>query len=246
MSISITSDRDYLELVQSDDILISASGGSDSDFTQPSTVYAGSNYGVTTITHGLGQIPFVRAFYDPAKNGRYYNTKKLNGSSFQSWDNPWLMTVSTATTTKLCIASTGTSTDIPVHYRIYRFNASKSVTSDERIDKIFTEDESSATLSAAGSSISPQTTTQTIPHGQAASVLNTLQFSTNGTTWYSAGAYIFNGFDTGSGPPGGPYAFYYYTTALASADNTNLYIYYEHNNASQTTIFVRYALDLRI
>lgn len=242
---SVTSDRDYLELVSKTDTTISASGGSDSDFTYPQTVYPG-NYGVTTVTHGLGIVPFVRAYYAPAGGNRWYSTLRPNGSAYKGKTNPWMLTVSTTTTTKVSILSSGTSNNIPVHVRIYRFNYDKSVTSDEEMDKIFLDNGTdSTTLSAAGSSIAPVFTTRTIAHSGGADALATLEFSFDQVSWYSAGSYIFHGYDTGSGPPGGPYAYSYYTTALASSDDQNVYIYYEHNRASSSTIYVRYVLDYK-
>lgn len=244
MTTSITSDRDYLEILTDGDTTISTGGVSDTDAELFSSAFAGSAYGLATVTHGLGSVPLVRAYFDPAKNGTLYSTPKLTGTSYQSFDDPWLTTVTTTTTTKLFINSNTSATSIPVYYRIYRFGT-KSVTSDERIDKIFMSGSSSATLSAAANSNTPQHTVETIPHGQGEAVLSTLELSPDGVTWYGQPGYLNGGFDTTSGPPGGPYVRYFYIAAIGYADATNFYIWYEHNYATSKTIYVRYALDLK-
>lgn len=243
MTQSITSDRDYLEIVTDGDITISTSG-SDADGTAFSTARAGTNNGVTTITHSIGSIPIVRAFYDPAKNGTLYNCARYNNIAHMAYDDPWLITVSTTTTTKLIIESNSAQTNIPVYYRIYRFG-NNSITSDERIDKIFSVDYDNEIVAAAASSDSPVRQTNTIPHGQTAAPLWTLEFSLDQSSWHSEGSLIITGPDTASGPPGGPYARYFYTTAYGSSDATNFYISYINNNLSSQTIYSRYALDYK-
>lgn len=244
MTSSVTSDRDYLEIFLDDDITISTGGSVDTDAEFPQTGQAGLNYGVRSVTHDLGLVPIVRAFYDPDKNGTWYNTRKLLGTGYQSVDEPWLTTVNTTTTTKLIINSDSVETDIPVYYRIYRFG-DESVRTDERIDKIFLHEPAVAYLPAASDSNTPQHTVQSFPHGQSSSVLNTLEFSDDNKTWYGAGAFLNGGFDTASGPPGGPYVRTFYMTAIGYTDANNFYIWYEHNHPVPKVIFARYALDLK-
>ncbi len=241
MTSSLTSDRDYLEILTDGDVTIST-GDSDSDAEFPNTAFAGAVYGVYTVMHNLGSIPLVRAFYDPDKDGTLYNTRRVDDIGTIE---PWLTTVSTTTTTKLIINSGSSGTAIPVYYRLYRFG-DKSVTSDERIDKIFAVEPSvSVDLGAAASSSASESTILTIPHGQGEAVLNTLRFSEDNSEWHSAGSAIFGGFDTASGPPGGPYARIFYTTAMGYSDATNFYIEFRHNHPTPKTIYASYALDYK-
>lgn len=245
MTSSLTSDRDYLELVDKRDLTMSASGGSDSDFTTPGTIYEGFNYGVTTINHSVGAVPFVRAYYAPSGGNRYYSTLNYNAGGYQSRANPWILTVASSTTVKVGLLSNTTSNNIPVHVRIYRFKTNTSFTTDEEIDKIFETGSNSRTLSAAASGVAPASATNTIAHSGAADALATLEFSLDQITWYSGGSLAFLGYDTASGPPGGPYTRIYYATALASSDDANIYIYYEHNSNASRTIYTRYVLDYK-
>jgi hypothetical protein len=234
---SLTSDRNYLSLIHKEDITMDASGSSDADFIFPNTYIFSSSRGVYQVTHNLGQVPFVRAYFAPAGNTRYY--------SYNEGD-PQLITVSTTTTTKVGLLTLSSANNIPVHIRIYRFNPDKSFTSDEEIDKIFERDGThQVAMASAPFSITPVETESTIPHTGGAEALATLQFSVDQTNWYSAGSQIFQGYDLASGPPGGPYARYYFTTAFASSDENSVYIKYRHNNPFAQTIYSRYVLDYK-
>lgn len=249
MPSSVTSDRDYLEIVANNNTLVSAtSHAGDADGVFPNTVsptndsvtdYAGS----TTVTHSLGLVPMVRAFRDSDKNGRLYSTIRwTSGAYLADSGGATLLTLSTTTTTKLIITSGSSVADVPVYYRIYRFGT-KGFTSDSSIDKIFTKGSGSKTMTAAADSDLPVTSTDTVAHGQGEKIFWSLEFSEDQTNWYKEGSLVFGAPDTASGPPGGPYARNYYFTAYGSTDATNFYITYVHNYTSQKTIYVRYVLD---
>jgi hypothetical protein len=241
--VSITSDKDYLKIFQDGQVLISANGTPDADSTYPADPNAPTGFaGSQTITHNLGTVPLVRAYWDKDKNGRWYNALAyVSGVPF----DPRLKIIVTTSTLKLIMGTDGgAKTNIPVFYRIYDFG-SKSMDSDRRIDKIFLVDDASGVVSAAAVSDIPNQTVITIPHGAGEAPLFTIEFSENQSDWYSEGSQIVGGFDTSSGPPGGPYAYYYYTTASASVDATNLYLTLESNYATSKTIYVRFALDYR-
>lgn len=255
MSTSITSDRDYLELVSFGDTTINATSNpasdSDSHWLQTGHFIDGSsNYGNgQTITHSIGSVPIVRVWFDSDKNGRLYNTMRFRGGDafgvdIAIEDAPHVISVSTTSTTKLLTLAKSSTSNIPIHYRIYRFGT-KGVTSDEQIDKIFDSGSHNRTISAAADSSIPTAATTTIAHGQGEQILWKLQFSNNGTTWYDEGTPIYGAADTSSGPPGGPYARYYNEIAYGSADSTNFYITYIHNYPSSRTIYTRWVWEYK-
>lgn len=246
---AVTTDRDYLEIVKNDNSLVSATSiGGDTDGISPQTVvsYGATTYsGSSTVTHSLGSVPIVRAFYDSDKNGRLYNTTRwTSGFNYmQTVDSaPQLLTLSTTNTTKLIIANANSISDVPVYYRIYKFGT-KGFTTDSSIDKIFHKDTDSATVSAAAFSDQPVASTNTLPHGQAEKIFWTLEYSVDQTNWYRGGSLLFGSPDTTSGPAGGPYSFYYYVTAYGSADATNFYVTYVHNYPTSKTIYTRFVWD---
>jgi hypothetical protein len=242
---SLTSDRDYLEIVANGNTTVSATSvGGDADGVFPRTVDYGSYSGGVTITHNIGEVPIVRGFFDSAKNGRLYNTIRWSSGSSYLADKaaPLLITQSTTTTTRLIINAQSSVTGVPVYYRIYRFGT-KGVTSDASIDKIFGKRSDAQTVSTAVSSSDPVEVTATIPHGQAEKIFWTLEFSDDQINWYREGAPVFGAPDTGSGPPGGPYANYYYFVAYGSSDATNFYVTYVHNYSTSKTIYTRFTWD---
>lgn len=248
MTESVTSDRDYLEIASDNNgsnILVSATtiGGS-IDGVIPQTIAQGSYSGSTSVTHNLLTIPVVRAFYDSDKNGKLYNTTRFdNGGAYLSYVSaPQLLTVSTTLATKFVINAFSSVSDVPVFYRIYNFGT-KGFTSGSRIDKIFHKGTSSKTVGAAPNSDTPVLATDTLPHGQGEQIFWTLQFSTDQTNWYREGTPLFGAADTTSGPPGGPYARYFYHVAYGYADATNFYVNYVHNYGTSQTIYVRFVQD---
>src|SRR5688572_32959683 len=88
MPSSVTSDRDYLEIVKNNNTLVSAtSHNGDADGVYPQTVSPTGNsatdyQGSTTITHSIGSIPLVRAFCDSDKNGRLYSTIRWTSGDY--------------------------------------------------------------------------------------------------------------------------------------------------------------------
>lgn len=245
MASSVTSDRDYLEIVTNGNTTVSATSiGGEPDGVYPYTVDYGSYSGSTTITHNLGSVPIVRGFFDSDKNGRIYNTIRWSSGPSYLADKaaPLLITQSTTTTTKLIINAQGTVTNVPVFYRIYRFGT-EGFTSDSGIDKIFDKGSDLETVGAAASSSDPIESTNTIAHGQGEKIFWTLEFSLDQSNWYREGSILFGDPDTSTGPPGGPYANYYYVTAYGSSDATNFYITYVHNYATSKTIYTRYVWD---
>ena len=241
-TVSITSEKDYLRIFQDGQVTISANGTPDADSTFPADPYAPFGFaGFYTIDHNLGYVPMVRAFWDPNKNGVWYNSGASGGYA----TDPWLKTIITTTQLKLIMNTDGAAkTDIPVFYRIYDFN-SVAVNSDSRIDKIFFSDESQVTLSAAASSAVNETIVLTIPHGGNVPPLWTMQFSEDRLDWYNEGLRSIGLPDLTSGPPGGPYSYYYTTSCYAYVDATNLYIHASSNYASPKTIYLRFSTDYR-
>src|SRR5688572_24856645 len=129
MSSSVTSDNDYLKIHDDDEITIDTVGGGDADADLIAT-----HSGSATITHNLGIVPMVRLFFDPQKDGVWHDSA-ADGANI-----PWLTRSVTTTTMKPIINSLGAETDIPVFYRMYDLG-DESVTSDERIDKIFAKED---------------------------------------------------------------------------------------------------------
>lgn len=242
---SVTSDRDYLEIIADGYTTLSATASGDADAAFPANFLAEPNYGILTIDHNLGTVAMVRVFYDPDKNGTLYNTLKYTGGSYLAYGTTYLSTANRTTQTKIILNASSAVTNIPIYYRVYSFDSIKSTTSDRKMDKIFLGDTGQATLGAAANSDTPTVTIQPIGHPYNEAVLNTLQFSEDAVTWYSAGNPLYGSADTTTGPPVGPYSRYFYTLATGYSDATTFYIRYEHNYATSKTIYVRYTLDLR-
>lgn len=247
MTSSITSDRVYLPIVLKSGLtpaLVSASSiGGDADGIFPKTPAQGSYSGSVMLTHNIGSIPLVRAFYDSDKNGKIYCTPRYDTSAYLGYVSaPQLLTLSTTTTTKLVINAFSAVSNVPVYYKIYRFGT-KGFTSDEEIDKIFHHGTNNLTVGAAASSNAPSLGTVTIPHGQGELIGWELEFSDDQTNWYKQGTPLFGVADTSSGPPGGPYARYFYKTAYGYADSTNFYINYVHNYSTSQTLYARFVQD---
>lgn len=241
--LSLTSDKDYLYIFQDGAITISANATPDADSTFPADPDAPSLAGFTTINHGLGTVPLVRAFWDPAKNGVWYANKDLNNTGLP---DPWLKIISTTSVVKLIMNTNGAAkTNIPVFYRIYDF-LNVAVNSDSKVDKIFKKDYQNGNVAASPGSSTINTTTLTLPHGAGEVPIWSLEFSEDQTNWYSEGRQIVGPFDTGSGPPGGPYARYYFTSASGYADSSNFFVRLQSNYGSVKTVYVRYALDYRL
>lgn len=237
---SFTSDKNYLYIFQDGQILINANGVPDADSTFPADPSAPFGFAsFQTINHNLGSVPLVRAFWDPAKNGLWYNAR-LNSV------DPWLKLIATTTSLKLIMNTDGgAKTDIPVFYRIYDF-LNVNVNSDSRVDKIVAKDATrSVVVPASPGSITVVENTLTIAHGLGEVPIWALEFSEDGLNWYQEGGSIVGPFDLASGPPGGPYARYFSTEAYGRADSTNFYITGQSNYATTKTIFFRYALDHR-
>lgn len=229
---SADSDRDYLKVYLDDTVNISTVGGGDPDMD-----FIASEAGSVTITHNLGSLPIVRVFYDPEKNGVWYD------SPADSLNEPWVTLSVTTTTVKIIVNSFVPETNIPVYYRIYA-TSSESVSSDDRMDKIFKQESLNGTVAASAFVTAFNDTTLTLPHGQSEVPCWTLQFSEDGDTWRNGGSRIQGPPDIAGGPPGGPYN-YYATTAFGYADSTNFYIRLRSNYATAKTTYVRYALDFR-
>lgn len=239
---SITSDKDYLKIIDDGEVLISASGSPDSDSTFPNDPVAPFGFiGTKTIEHNLGIVPLVRAFWDPNKDGTWYSGFRYGtGGSI----DPWLKFIATTTDLKLIMNTDGSAvSDIPVFYRIYDFT-NRAATSDSRIDKVFKKDQFSRTIAGTGGG-APVVVMVAIPHPAEEAPLWTVEFSENGDDWYMEGLQIIGPWDTGSGPPGGPYAHFYSTSVMASVDRDNLYVYFINDYTTAKTIYVRYALDYR-
>ena len=220
--ISLNSTSRYLSLRQDGEVSLSANTSS-------------------IISHGLGTIPLVRIFYQNA--GRWYSAKVLRSDRTQR--QPWAdysVTSTTLTVSNKVDSGTGT---IPIYYRIYTIDSQLTITDKVRIDKVYRTGSHTGTVAGTALSIEPNQSTTTIAHGQPEAPLWTLQFSLNQTDWYPEGTRIVGSFDTASGPPGGPYARYYYVTAFGSSDGTNFYITRQSNYSTTRTIYVRYALDYR-
>jgi hypothetical protein len=245
---SLTSDFDYLKILQDNTITVTTATPSDGDFAFPVDPFGGfgsGEQGVVTIPHNLGSVPLVRAFIDSGNNGLWYSSYQQNGYILI---DPNLLTLVDATNLKLCVNSGSHQSNIPVWYRIYK-TSNQAINSDDRIDKIFMKSDPAAptqiTLGACTFSSDNVQGKVTIPHNQGEAVAWRMQFSQNGTDWYNDANFIYGPPDTGSGPVGGPYSYYYYCRAYASGDSTNFYILFEHNYPTSVTLYARWTLDYR-
>lgn len=245
--VSLTSDFDYLKIHQDDTILVTTTTPTDPDFTFPTDPFGGfgsGGQGVVEIDHNLGAVPLVRAFIKSA-SGLWYSSYASIG--FIQID-PNLLTLVDTNKLKLCV-NTGTSaSNVPVFYRIYK-PGTAAIDSDDRIDKIFLKSDPAApttiTLGAAADSEDPVQGVVPIAHNQNEDIIWTLQFSQDGSNWYNDGSFIYGPPDTNSGPPGGPYEFYYYCRAYGEGDTNNFYVRFEHNYPSTVTLYARWSLDYR-
>lgn len=244
---SITSDFDYLKIVSDGPLSITTSAPVDTDFLFPTDPFGGfgsGEQGIATITHNLGAVPLVRAFIQSA-SGLWYSSYAQIG--FISID-PNLLTLVDTTKLKLCVNSGSHQSNVPVFYRIYR-PGTAAIDSDDRIDKIFLKSDPAApTTSTLGPCTFSSDNVQSlvpIAHNQNEDIIWTLQFSQDGSNWYNDGNFIYGPPDMGSGPPGGPYAYYYYCRAYGEADQNNFYIRFEHNYPSSVTLYARWSLDYR-
>lgn len=252
--VSITSDKDYLKIHEDGEITIDAADTPGAISSFPGDGFAATLASSVVIPHSLLTPPLVRAFWDPNKDGVWWQAHAFPSSAlglfpFQEVD-PFLNVVSDANNVELIMGTNGSAkSDIPVFYRIYDFGE-RAVDSDSRIDKIFFKDQAEGEAPAAPDSFDPTYTVISIPHPpdalEAGEVpIWSMQFSENGTDWYGENGKIIGPPDTGSGPPGGPYSIYYYTKAYCFVDDTNFNIILENNYASQKTIHFRYELDYR-
>lgn len=243
--VSITSDFDYLKIAQDNTILITTTTPSDSDFafpTDPFEAFLGEQ-GVVPITHNLGSIPLVRAFIQ-STSGLWYSSYASIGLTPI---DPNLLSLVSTTTLKICVNANSHQSNVPVFYRIYK-PGTTALDSDDRIDKIFMKSDPSApttvTIGAASDSSDPVQSLVPIAHHQGEDILWTLQFS-DGSGWYNDGSYVYGLPDTSSGPPGGPYANYYYSRAYGEGDSNDFYIRFEHNYPTSVTLYARWSLDYR-
>lgn len=252
---SITSDFDYLKIYDDATVLITTTTPTDPDFQFPVDPFGGfgsGEQGVRQILHPLGTIPLVRAFIDPGANGIWYSSQFQSVppySPFISTIDPDLLTLVDANSLKLCVNSfSGHKSNIPVFYRIY-YPGTKGVDSDTRIDKIFAKSDPATPfyidVGAAPDSMDSVQNQATVAHNANEAIIWTMQFSEDGNTWYNDGNFIYGPPDTNSGPPGGPYASYYYTRAYAYADNNTFYLRAENNYPTGKRLYFRWALDYR-
>ena len=241
--VSLTSDFDYLKIAQDATLSITTTTPSDPDFAFPVDPFGGFGFGeqgVTTITHGLGTVPLVRAFIK-SNSGLWYSSYASIG--FIPID-PNLLTLVDTSTLKLCVNSGSHQSNVGVFYRIYK-PGSLAIDSDDRIDKIFSKGSDAFVVTAAPDSADAVQLVKTYAHNQGEPIIWTMQFSADGTNWYNDGSFIYGPPDTGSGPPGGPYAYYYYLRCYAEADDNTFYIRAEHNYPSTQAFYVRWSLDYR-
>lgn len=243
--VSLTSDFDYLKIDQDDTLLITTTTPSDPYFQFPTDPFGGfgsGEQGVVSILHNLGAVPLVRAFIDPLANGHWRSSYENIGLIPM---NPNLLTLVTTNELRLCVNANGHKSNIPVFYRIYK-PGTAAIDSDDRIDKIFFKQPvTSSTLGAAPDSADPVQSFLPFAHDQNEPILWTFQFSADGNTWYNDGNFIYGPPDITSGAPGGPYVYYYYLRAYASADDNNFYVRLEHNYPSTQTFYMRWSLDYR-
>lgn len=250
---SITSDFDYLKLVDDDTLFITTTVPGDADFQFPVDPFGGFGFGeqgIATINHGLGTIPLVRAWIDPLKNGVWHGANTTfypPYGPFISTIEPNLLTLVSTSALKICVnALNGHQDNIPVYYRIYSLS-DVGVDSDSRIDKIFAKSPPgySVVVGAAPDSFDPVELVADVAHNQNEAIIWTMQFSADGTNWYDDGNFIYGPPDTGSGPPGGPYARYYYMRAYMYGDDNNVHLACEHNYPGSTTFYFRWTLEYR-
>lgn len=239
---SLNSDFDMLKIYADATVNVTTSASSDPDFAYP-TDPAGlfPQQGVITINHNLNSVPMVRAFIDPGKNGLWYASAASIGVVTI---DPTLLSMISSSSVKLCVNASAAQSNIPVFYRIY-YPGDYGADSDTRVDKIFSKGSTNFVVGSAPASNSSVQSVSTVPHNLGEAICFTMQFSADGKNWYNDGSFIYGPPDTSTGPPGGPYSFYYYMRAYASSDNSNFYLRAEHNYPSNVQFYFRWALDLR-
>lgn len=249
--VSITDEKDYLKIFKDEHTIVTADDATpDSDQSYPANSQAPFGYGGNRIiTHNLGFVPLVRAFWDPYHRDEWYSCRVPDPDNFGALTDPWLQTITTTTELKLMMGTDHGSQEyyIPVFYRIYQLGQ-HSVTTDDRIDKVFYKSPVLSGVCASNvSSLDRTYQVLQVGHDHGEPPLFTLQVSESANgPWYPEGTRIFGPPDTGSGPPGGPYASYYYIRAAMYVNANQVFIVLESNYATNKTIYVRYVLDARL
>jgi len=244
--LSLTSDKEYLKIYIEGTGTLDANGSVDPETTLPKDAFGATYSGSTTVYHGLGYVPLVKAYWDPMKDGKWWASHAFPDSSlglfpYQEVD-PFMNIIADSTTVKFIMASNRAGvTAVPFLYRIYDIG-NVAATSDSAIDKIFQKGTGSATANAAGGTMAPSFTIVKIPHTHGYPPSFDLQFSEDGTNFYGDNQKINGPPDTSSGPPGGPYSRYFYTSAYGYSDKDNFYIILENVYTSARTIYYRYTL----
>lgn len=244
--LSLTSDREYLKIYKEGTGTLDATGSVDPETTLPKDAFGATYSNSVTIYHGLGYVPLVKVYWDPMKNGRWWQSHSFPDSSlglfpYQEVD-PYVNVIVDTTTIKIIMASNRSGvTAIPYIYRIYDIG-NVAATSDSPIDKIFQKGSGSATASAAGGTMAPSFTIVTIPHDHGYPPVFDIQFSEDGDNFYTENQKIIGPPDTGSGPPGGPYSRYFYSWVYGYSDANNLYIILVNVYTYAKTIYYRYTL----
>lgn len=248
---SITDEKDYLKIFRDEHTIVTADDSSPPAETQlPADPDSPFGYvGFRTITHNLGVVPMVRAFWDPYHTNTWYNARIWGHGEglFGVITDPWLKIHVTTTQLKLWMYTEDVSQKyyVPVFYRIYK-TSNQAVSTNDRIDKIFLKDSISESVAAESDHLTPGSSVVVIPHGQTDEVpIWTLQFSLNQDDWYPEGSEIIGTPYLDSGPPGGPYSYFRKVRVAAKCDAEFFYIYFDNHYDTSKTIYVRYALDKR-
>jgi hypothetical protein len=251
--VSLTDEKDYLKIVKTDHTQADADDASpDSDSTFPNDPDAPFGFaGFRTIDHNLGYVPLVRGFWDPYHQNRWYSSRIMNeddpfGTGDPFGTDPWLKYIVTTSQVKLIMNTNGGSAKlyVPIFFRIYEIGE-HAATSDRAIDKIFESNSSSSSITGVVDPLFPNYKVVTLPHTGTEPPIWTMQFSEDQTNWYGEGLMLKGPPDLTSGPPGGPYATYYQTSAAMAVDADNVYIFLMNNYAGSKTIYFRYKLEER-
>lgn len=241
--LSLTSDKDYLKIINDGFVTISANATPDADSTFPADLTAPFGLaGSLIIPHSLGYVPLVRCSWDSQNNGLWRNLR------YNSNVDPWLKIISTSTYVKLMMNTDGAAkNNIPVYYRIYD-TGNVAANSDSGLDKIFLKQATSAQVPLSSGSITESQVVLAINHGGGDLLAPnfTIEFSQDQVNWYQEGMLIQGPWDTSSGPPGGPYARFYYTTAWGEINKDQLFLHLISNYPSNVTVYVRFAVDYKV
>jgi hypothetical protein len=235
---SLTSDRDYLRIAYEFSGTMDPNGAVDADITYPASYYLGAglpaNSASTTFTHNFGYAPIVRPFW--SEDG---GTTWVNWYEYPNSDFALAPVITTSSAKFVLVRYAGATTGIPVFIRVYEFDSTKSISSDDRIDRIYDTGEVSGSTIVATDKTSFYYNTVSVAHNSPSGIpIWSAQLSLDGTNWYEEGVTIGSGPNTDGGNG-------YILQVSANATNI-IFRIGSTNTSSAVSLFIRYNLELRI